>query len=366
MADLTRLVDDSIAVIERCQHASGGYIAAPDYPAYRYCWLRDGSFTAGAMSRAGRAESADAFFDWYARVLREREPYLREILARAAKDELVVDAELLPTRYELDGADGVEPWANFQTDGYGTLLFVLVAHARRHDRPLERYRDVITNTVEYLVAFGERPCFDWWEESTEQRHTSTMVAVLAGLRAAASSGILDPDCAARAMKTAADLESVVLGDAQRAGFLTKWIGSDDVDGSLLSCIAPFGLLKPSDPLAVATIAKIRADILHDGVYRYRGDTFYGGGEWPILTAWLGWVEAAGGDEASAGARLDWIAAQAASDGSLPEQVSTHAQQPEFVGEWERRWGPVATPLVWSHAMVLTLVQVLRDRATASA
>ena len=102
----------------------------------------------------------------------------------------------------------------------------------------------------------------------------------------------------------------MLGDAKRAGFLTKWIGSDEVDGSLLSCIVPFGLLKPSDPLAVATIAKIRADILHDGVYRYRGDTFYGGGEWPILTAWLGWVEAAGGDAAVRRQRLDWIAAQA--------------------------------------------------------
>ncbi len=358
MADLTKLVERSITVIEHCQHPSGGYIASPDYPSYRYCWLRDGSFTAGAMSRAGRPDSATAFFDWYAGVMRAREPHIREIVGRARGGELVVDAELLPTRYELDGADGVEPWANFQTDGYGTVLFVLVAHARRHNIPLDPYKDVITSTVDYLIEFGERPCFDWWEESTEQRHTSTMVAVLAGLRAAAGSGVLDDACAAGAMKTAAELEAVVIGDAKRAGHLTKWIGSDEVDGSLLSCIVPFGLLKPSDPLAVTTIAKIKQDILHDGVYRYRGDTFYGGGEWPILTAWLGWAEAAGGDAASARQRLDWIAAQALADGSIPEQVSTHAQAPEFVGEWERRWGPVATPLVWSHAMFLTLNSVM--------
>jgi isomaltose glucohydrolase len=359
MSDLQELMDTSIAVIERCQHPSGGYIASPDYPSYRYCWLRDGSFTADAISRAGREVSATKFFDWYAGVIRERLPHIRDIVDRAGRGELVVDADLLPTRYELDGADGVEPWANFQTDGYGTLLFTLVTHARRHDLPLDPYRDVITATVGYLAAFGQRPCFDWWEESTEQRHTSTLVAVLAGLRAAAGTGLLDAACAARATKVADEIEAVVLGDADRAGFLPKWIGSDEVDGSLLACIEPFGLLKPSDPLAVATIAKIRADITRDGVYRYRGDTFYGGGEWPILTAWLGWVEAASGDPVAAGQRLQWIAAQATAENAIPEQVSTHAQSPDFVGEWERRWGPVATPLVWSHAMFLTLATVSR-------
>jgi GH15 family glucan-1,4-alpha-glucosidase len=351
-----------IAVIERCQHSSGGYVASPDYPSYRYCWLRDGSFTADAMSRVGRVESADAFYRWYARVVRERRTHIRDIVARAGRGVRVVDAELLPTRYELDGSDGVEPWADFQTDGYGTLLFTLFAHLRRHGLAADAYRDVIAATVDYLVAFGQRPCFDWWEESAERRHTSTMVAVLAGLRAAAASGVLDDARADRAVTVAGELEAVVLGDARRAGFLTKWIGGDEVDGSLLSCVEPFGLLTPSDPLAVATIAKIRTDIVRDGVYRYRGDTFYGGGEWPILTAWLGWVEASGGDLASARRRLDWIEAQALADGSLPEQVATHAQAPEFVGEWERRWGPVATPLVWSHAMYLTLRTVVTTSA----
>jgi isomaltose glucohydrolase len=358
MTDLQKLVDESIAVIERCQHPSGGYIAAPDYASYRYCWLRDGSFTAGAMSRAGRPDSATAFFDWYATVMRARAGHIADIVARAGRDELVVDAELLPTRYELDGTDGVEPWANFQTDGYGTVLFVLVAHAHRYHIDLDPYRDVIAATVDYLVAFGERPCFDWWEEATEQRHTSTMVAVLAGLRAAAGAGVLDEQRRMAAEKTAAELEAVVLGDAERAGFLPKWIGSDAVDGSLLSCIQPFGLLPPDHPIVRATVAKIRTDILHDGVYRYLGDTFYGGGEWPILTAWLGWAEFAAGDAASARERLEWIVAQATEDGALPEQVSTHAQDPQYVGEWERRWGPVATPLVWSHAMFLTVASVI--------
>ena len=37
---------------------------------------------------------------------------------------------------------------------------------------------------------------------------------------------------------------------------------------------------------------------------------------------------------------------------LPEQVTTHAQDPDMVGLWVERWGEVATPLLWSHAMYL--------------
>ena len=91
-----------------------------------------------------------------------------------------------------------------------------------------------------------------------------------------------------------------------------------------------------------------------GVYRYLGDTFYGGGEWIILTAWLGWYESLTGRPDAALSRLDWIAAQATVDGLLPEQVSSATQDPAFVAEWTNRWGPVATPLLWSHAMYLTL------------
>jgi GH15 family glucan-1,4-alpha-glucosidase len=88
-------------------------------------------------------------------------------------------------------------------------------------------------------------------------------------------------------------------------------------------------------------------------YRYVGDTFYGGDEWIILTAWLGWYEALKGDTTGAQRRLAWIASRAEAS-FLPEQVIDRAQQPQYVGDWEREWGPVAKPLLWSHGMFLTL------------
>jgi len=40
---------------------------------------------------------------------------------------------------------------------------------------------------------------------------------------------------------------------------------------------------------VRSFAKIEADLRQGGgVHRYATDTYYGGGEWVLLTAWLGW------------------------------------------------------------------------------
>jgi GH15 family glucan-1,4-alpha-glucosidase len=335
-ADLRALAQSSVALIAAHQHPSGAYPACPSYPVYRYCWLRDGAFIADAMSRAGRPESAEAFFAWCARVIEARAGRIADLVARAGRGEAVPTGEMLPTRYTLEGGDGDEPWWDFQLDGYGTWLWALHAHAARHGRSVEPYAAAIESTVEYLAAFGDHPCYDRWEEHAEHRHVATLGAVSAGLRAA---GAASP--AVDALIPAGD-------------HLPKWLGSTAVDGSLLACLTPFEVVDPTGPVAEATYERVRHDLLRGGVYRYLGDTFYGGGEWLILTAWLGWHEARTGRRDLALSRLDWVAAQATPEGHLPEQVSRATQQPEFIAEWTARWGPVATPLLWSHAMYVTL------------
>jgi GH15 family glucan-1,4-alpha-glucosidase len=58
--------------------------------------------------------------------------------------------------------------------------------------------------------------------------------------------------------------------------------------------------------------------------------------------------------AAARGQLDWIVRQATPQGDLPEQVGEHLLAPAAAGAWVERWGPVATPLLWSHALFLTL------------
>jgi GH15 family glucan-1,4-alpha-glucosidase len=290
----------------------------------------------------------------------DRGDRIAALVSRSRSGEPVPEADLLPTRYALDGADGTDDWWNFQLDGYGTWLWALAAHAHRHGLPVDPFRSAVESTVDYLTEFGGRPCYDWWEEHVEQRHTSTLSAVAAGLRAAAEmtspggAPLLDAHRCAAAAATAGRLRRLVLDDADRAGHLTKWLGSDAVDGSLLACLTAYGTVEAGSALAERTYSAIHQRLVPGGVYRYLGDTFYGGGEWIILTAWLGWYEALTGRSEAARSRLAWIAERATADGFLPEQVSDAVQRTEFIDEWTHRWGPVATPLLWSHAMFVTL------------
>lgn len=347
------LVSSSIALIKREQHPSGAYPACPTYPTYSYCWFRDGSFIADSMSRVGEVASAEAFFGWCLRVLSDRAGRIRNLTRDAVAPRSSSISGFLPTRFELDGSDSITPWSNFQVDGYGTWLRVLVDHCSRHRRPIGQYSEALNLTVDYLTAVGTMPCYDWWEEFPEERHTSTLAAVSSGLKAALDSGVLIDNRRGVVLATVHKIDGLIAQDARVNGRLNKWLGSDVVDGSLLACLTSYGTVPLNDPIADRTAAAIRASLLREGVYRYVGDTFYGGGEWIILTAWLGWYEALKGDITSAQRRLRWIAS-CAEEGLLPEQVTDHAQHPQYIAKWERTWGPAAKPLLWSHAMFLTL------------
>jgi GH15 family glucan-1,4-alpha-glucosidase len=127
-----------------------------------------------------------------------------------------------------------------------------------------------------------------------------------------------------------------------------------VDGSLLWLSVPFPVVAPSDPLVATTVEAVRTDLSGPGggIYRFLGDTYYGGGQWLLLTSWLAWHDALAGDAAAAEAAQAWVRGQALGNGDMPEQVWNNAQEGSMVEPWVERWGAVATPLLWSHAMYL--------------
>ena len=357
---LVDLAHRSHAVITEHQHEGGAYPASPTFSAYRgYAWLRDGSFTAEGISRYGDVDSADRYHDWVSRVLGARAAQVDALVADAARGVDVPLERMLPTRFTFDGLDGSDPWWDFQTDGYGTWLWSLVAHAKRHDRDLSRWLPGIEVAVDFLGAFWQLPCYDWWEEHVEHRHVSTLGAVAGGLRDIAESGVLDEGRAELAREASSGAAGLALREGVAEGHLVKWLGTDVVDGSLPSCIVPFRLVEPGSPLATATLAKVAADLEADsGVHRFRADVFYGGGQWLLLSALLGWNLAVAGDQAGALRHLHWIADRATSTGELPEQVPDHLLHPGTRAEWVERWGEVATPLLWSHGMYLILADEL--------
>jgi GH15 family glucan-1,4-alpha-glucosidase len=126
---------------------------------------------------------------------------------------------------------------------------------------------------------------------------------------------------------------------------------------------PFALIDVSDPVFLTTLARIEQD-LHvpgGGVYRYRDDTYFGGGEWLLLAAWLGWVYVALGRVDDARTLRDWIATQATTEGHLPEQVAHHMLDASYYDGWVERWGTSACPLLWSHAMYLILDDAIQRK-----
>lgn len=354
---LRRLVRHSIDVIEANQAATGAYPASPSFGVYRYSWFRDGSFIADAMSRVGRGSGSEAFFRWCADVVLSRRAQVESLLRRAP--DAIAPEEFLPCRYTLDGADSEEDWWEFQLDGYGTWLWALDQHARRTDAPLEPYREAAELTTRYLTAFWSVPCYDWWEEHATHRHTSTLAALHAGLTAAADWEMLGSSVREEARSAAAAIRSEVLRSGVVGGHLVKWLGGEALDASLVSCATPFRLLDPRDPVIRRTVGALESSgLAHGGVHRYAADTYFGGGEWLLLAALLGWHYAEVGRIDEAFAQLVWVADHAADNGDLPEQARGHLLAPASEQEWIDRWGPVATPLLWSHAMYLTLASAL--------
>ena len=357
---LAGLAERSVEIILANQASTGAYVASPNFQVYRYSWLRDGAFIADAMSRAGHLDSASAFFDWCRRVVEARVERIDDLVRRRQAGETIKEHEYLHIRYTIGGDEASDEWWNHQLDGYGAWLWGLGGHLARstHDVEAERFAPAVEATARYLIAFWDLPCYDCWEENGDQIHVATLAAVAAGLRVAARWPAVSAEVRSNAEAVVAAIETRVREQGTLYGHLVKWLGGRDVDASLLFCAIPYGLFTPEDPLMRATVVELFNQLVDDGMHRHIHDTFFGGGEWVLLTAILGSYLVAVGDRDGARAKLRFVVDQATDDGWLPEQVSTHLLHPEHLEEWQQRWGPVATPLLWSHAMYLNLYREL--------
>jgi isomaltose glucohydrolase len=292
------LVTRSVEIILDGQSASGAYAASPTFSQYRdFCWFRDGAFIAEAMSRAGEIESAERFFDWCADIVR------------------CAPVGPWDSRYRLDGSvDPVAWWPHRQFDGLGLWVWAMENHVERH-RVLSRWSDAADATQIFLSEHWSEPSHDWWEERSGV-HAATLGCIWAALRR---------DDIASSVHEALDRERL---DGSHAFLVVLGLAGVDVLVQLESTL---------------------------GYHRHLEDEYYGGGEWPILAAFIGWARQTLGLDASA--QLAWIEAGANEDGMLPEQTGERLR-PERYEPWVERWGEPAVPLLWSHAMYLTLLDVL--------
>ncbi len=375
-----RLVGRSLEILLGNQHPGGAFPAAPGYDTYRYCWVRDGTFIAHALDRFGFHDEADRFHRWTAEtVVRHR--YRVEAMEDAGGNGPPFDDAVLHTRFTLEGTESRRAWGNFQLDGYGFWLVGLARHRELSGADMSSCLDAVELVARYLTAAWERPCYDCWEEYPHRRHPTTLAAVAAGLQSA--DRLLGGDSGARtAERILADIAdrgtrngalvkllderlspvpvggSMAEGPAAVAGHERsgKPLPEDAVDAGALLVLGEFGPYRADDVIVTATLGRIETDLVVDGgVHRYLEDEYYGGGLWILLSGALAALQARRGDRARAEEIVRWIEAQADSAGNLPEQVGTALRHPGHQGPWVDRWGPVGSPLLWSHAMYLLAV-----------
>jgi GH15 family glucan-1,4-alpha-glucosidase len=354
----------SIRAMLANQLPNGALLASPDFGQYQYCWLRDGSFIAYALDRAGEHDSSDRFHRWCANSVDHIAPLMDAAVERARLGKPVDPNEMPPARFSVEGLVVNDDWPNFQIDGYGTWLWSLREHLERSGvrRIPAEMSPAVERVARYLSEIGTVPCFDVWEENGDSVHTATLGCVYAGLTAA-SLMLADNDLRDRADSVRSD----VLERARRKGRFEKSSRSGQVDGALLWLSEPFRLCDRFEPAFVETARLVATELdLEGGTRRYPADTYYGGGAWPVLTASLGWYLASIGELDEARRRRNWIAEKFDAEGRLGEQFGGEHRDPAMYAEWVGRWGLPARDLAWSHAMFVVLCDEIDSAQNAAA
>jgi GH15 family glucan-1,4-alpha-glucosidase len=265
---------------------SGGIVAAPTTSLpeklggvrnwdYRFCWIRDATFTLLALLGAGYEAEAVAWREWL----------LRAVAGAPEQMQLMygVEGERRLVEYELDwlpGYAGSRPVRvgnaaseQFQLDVYGELMDAL-HQARRHGIPPDHQAwDVQRALLDFLESHWRDPDDGIWEVRGGRRHfVHSKVMAWAGVdravRAVEQFGLAGPLDDWRKLRGDIFDDVCARGFDTRRGTFTQYYGSQELDAAVL-LIPAVGFLPASDERVGGTIAAIERELCRGGfVQRY--------------------------------------------------------------------------------------------------
>jgi GH15 family glucan-1,4-alpha-glucosidase len=281
-------VRSSLVVLKGLTYApTGGMVAAvttslPEKIAgernwdYRYCWVRDATFTLYALLLAGYHDEARAWREWLLRAAAGH-PAELQILYGVGGERQLTEMVLPWLRgYENSAPVRVGNAAAVQSqlDIYGELMDSLhLARGAGLDTDTDTWKFERT-LVNFLASNWQRPDSGIWEmrgEPQQFTHSKVMawVAMDRAVKAIENNGLDGPLDRWRDVREAIARDVCEHGVDKTRGVFVQRYGSTELDASLLM-IPLVGFLPPDDPRVVATIEAIERELVVDGlVLRYR-------------------------------------------------------------------------------------------------
>ncbi len=242
---------------------------------YRYCWLRDSTFTLQALLGTGYEEEARAWREWLVRAV-AGDPSKLQIMYG-------LDGRRRIPEYELDWLPGFRSSGpvrvgngaadQFQLDVWGEVLDGLHLVRETGMEATETAWDVQRALLDFLEGNWDHPDNGLWEMRGPQRHfVHSKVMAWAGVDRAVHSveahGLDGPVDTWRRLRQQMHADITSNGYDAKRGTFTQFYGSDGLDASLL-LLPRVGFLPWSDDRMRGTVAAIERELVSDGfVMRY--------------------------------------------------------------------------------------------------
>ena len=265
---------------------TGGIVASPttslpEQPGgvrnwdYRYCWLRDATFTLNSLLLAGYHAEAAAWREWLLRAAAgspEDLQVLYSVTGQRRLDEYSIDwlpgyAGAAPVRV------GNAATRQFQLDIYGEVMDTLhIARDAGLEPEPEAWRIQVA-LLEFLEAKWQEPDEGIWEIRGPRRHFThskvmAWVAFDRAVKDATRYGLDGPIERWKRVRDAIHAQVCERGFAAEVNTFVQSYGSTHLDASLL-LIPQVGFLPPDDARVRGTVDSIERHLVVDGlVQRY--------------------------------------------------------------------------------------------------